>query len=315
MASRNNQKSIDVVYVLGTGSNWRNNELRFSLRALDKNLKGIRKIWIVGEKPEFLKNVNIIQHPDEFGPGHADQNIIRKVLRICQEKTLSENFLFINDDHLIMKPMTASELPPYYKLDLATCKDEYFQDNAWKGVLFRTRAILKKMGYSTLHFDCHVPIVFNKKMFPEVISRFPYEKDTGFTMKSLYGNVVHPDGIRLKGEKVTVFRPYVLPDIREIVKNRSFIAFNDDGLKPALKTWLYTNFPQPSKYEKTAAAGDPFFEIIAWVSSNQRDYAAGCRLFDKYGKSKKVKKYLSKKESDTRYQKLEHKLRELLNYY
>lgn len=184
---------IDVVYVLGIGSNWRNNEIRFSLRSIAKNLKGIHKVWIVGEKPEFIKNIKHIQHPDELGINNADGNIIRKVLRVCQEPTLTENFLFINDDHLIMKPMVASEIPPYRKMDMVTMKDDYFQDSSWKGRLFRTKNILLKRGYPAFHFDCHVPIVLNKKLFPEVISKFDYDRDTGYTMKSLYGNLIHPD--------------------------------------------------------------------------------------------------------------------------
>ena len=37
---------IDVVYVLGTGSKWHNNEIRFSLRALEKNLRDYRHIYV-----------------------------------------------------------------------------------------------------------------------------------------------------------------------------------------------------------------------------------------------------------------------------
>lgn len=313
MANQNN-KSIDVVYVLGKGSNWRNNELRFSLRALERNLKGIRKIWIVGEKPEFIKNITHIPYPDELGNNNADGNIIRKVLRVCQESALTENFLFINDDHLIIKQIIASEIPPYHKENLALLPDEYFHDNSWRGRLWRTKNILLKKGYPAFHFDCHVPIVFNKKIFPEVISKFDYEKDTGFTIKSLYGNVIYPDGPMLKGEKVVIFKPYVFSDIKERVKNRTFIAFNDDGLKIALKQWLYTQFTKPSKYEKPSEI-DPFFEIMKWVSSEEKSFNAGCHLFDKYGKSKKTKRFLSKGESIARYLKLEHKIRELLNYY
>jgi hypothetical protein len=154
--------------------------------------------------------------------------------------------------------------------------------------------------------------VFNKKLFPEVMSKFDYEKDTGYTIKSLYGNVIHPDGPELKGQKAIIFKPYILPDIKEKVRNRAFIAFNDEGLKVPFKQWLYSQFPNPSKYEKQS---DSFFEIIKWVNSEEKNFNEGCRLFDKYGKSKKTKKFLSKGESKVRYLKLEHKLRELLNYY
>jgi hypothetical protein len=306
--------SIDVVYVLGKGSNWRNNELRFSLRSLEKNLQGIRKIWIVGEKPDFVKNVNHIPFPDEL-INNADGNIIRKVLRVCQEKTLTDKFLFINDDHIIFKPVLASDIPPYHKGSLESFDKKFFEANFWRGRLFRTKNILQQKGYPDLHFDCHVPIVFDKNRFPQVINEFDFEKNTGYTMKSLYGNVVHPDGPGLRGEKVVIFRPYTLSDINDKVKGRTFIAFNDDGLRPPMKTWLYCNFPEPSKYEKATGPQDPFFDIVAWTLSGDKNFAAGCQVYDKFGKARKVKKYLSKGESAARYMKLEHKIRELLNYY
>jgi hypothetical protein len=306
-------KQIDVVYVLGKGSIWHNNELRFSLRSLDKNLKGFRKIFVVGEKPGWMKNVIHIDYPDEL-VNNADGNIIRKILRVCQEKTLSENFLFINDDHLVIKPVEAAEIPPYHKGDMTTFPPAHFTVNFWRGRLYRTKNILLERGYKALHFDCHCPIVINKKKFPEVMGMFNYEKNIGYTMKSLYGNVVHPDAPEMKGEKVVIFRPYILKDIEDRVKDAVFVAFNDDGLKASLKNWLYMNFGEASKYEKTGIAIEPFFEIMEWLDSAEKDFEKGCELYDKYGKAKKAKKYFSKGESIARYQKLEHKIRELLNY-
>ena len=89
------QKQIDVVYVLGTGSNWDNNEIRFSLRSLAKNLKGMGRVFVVGERPAFLQNVIHIPAKDEFNPNvNADGNIILKVLaritsyNVCYTKLL-----------------------------------------------------------------------------------------------------------------------------------------------------------------------------------------------------------------------------------
>ena len=84
----------------------------------------------------------------------------------------------------------------------------------------------------------------NKKKFPEVVAQFDYQNSTGCTMKSLYGNVVHGNSDpHLNGEKVTIFRPMTLEQVKERVANRQFIAFNDDGLRPGLKHWLMENFP------------------------------------------------------------------------
>jgi hypothetical protein len=304
--------ATDVVYVLGSGSNWKNNEIRFSLRSLEKNLMEFRKIWVVGEKPEFLKNVHFVPHPDEL-LNNADGNIIKKVLRICQEKSLTNNFLFINDDHLVLKPIIAVEIKPYHKGDLQSFTKEFFELNFWRGRLFRTKNILLQKGFSTFHFDCHIPMVINKHKFPQVISQFDFERNIGYTMKSLYGNVMYPDAPLMNGEKVTLFRPYTIKDLKIRTSNALFASFNDDGLTPMLKEWLLETFADPSKFEDEKSM-DPSFEIISWLRSEEKDYNVGKMLFDRYGKAKKAKKYFSKSETNARYAKLEHKLKELLNY-
>lgn len=311
--ARKQQSTIDVVYVLGTGSAWKNNEIRFSLRSLAANLKKFGKIWVVGECPEFLKNVKHIPFPDTL-INNADGNIIRKVLRVCQEEDLSEDFLFINDDHLVMRSTVACMIPPYHKGDLTKFSQEYFEKDFWRGRLYRTRNILVKKGLPALHFDCHTPIVMNKKLFPEVISQFDYEKHIGYTMKSLYGNsVYHQEAVKLIGQKTTLFRPMTTSDIRKETEQRQFVSFNDRGLTAALKQWLVETFPKASPYEEPSSA-DPFLEIVTWLKSPEKDYTAGVVLFEKYGKSNKVKKYLSKSRTVARDLKLEHKIRELLNY-
>ena len=154
----------------------------------------------------------------------------------------------------------------------------------------------------------------NKKLFPEVISQFDYEKHIGYTMKSLYGNsVYHQEAVKLIGQKTTLFRPMTTSDIRKETEQRQFVSFNDRGLTAALKQWLVETFPKASPYEEPSSA-DPFLEIVTWLKSPEKDYTAGVVLFEKYGKSNKVKKYLSKSRTVARDLKLEHKIRELLNY-
>jgi len=99
-------KPLDIVYVLGTGSNWSDNETRFSIRSIFKNLTDVGHIFIVGEKPDGLVNFTHIDHPDEFPSTNADGNIIRKVLRACLDPRVSEKFLFMNDDHIILRPFS-----------------------------------------------------------------------------------------------------------------------------------------------------------------------------------------------------------------
>jgi hypothetical protein len=304
---------IDIVYPLGSGSIWQNNELRFSLRALEKNLKGYRNIYVVGVKPPWIKNVIHIPFPDQL-VNNADGNITRKVLRVCQEADLSDDFLFINDDHFILKPIEASQIPPYHKGDLNNFPKGYFEQSFWRGRLWRTKNVLQEKGYPTLHFDAHVPIIFNKHRYPEVMSRFDFEKNIGFTMKSLYGNVVYGTGApRLQGEKVTVFKIMPYEGVKRICKNRQFAAVNNAGLKTGFKRWLYEELPLASIFETDVDTREGFFEVATWIESNH-NYEQGIRIFEKYGKSRKVKKFLTRDASTARRMKLEHSMKELLNY-
>jgi hypothetical protein len=235
------------------------------------------------------------------------------VLRVCQELDLSEKFLFINDDHIIMKPTIASGIPPYHKGDLKAKPKSYFQETFWRGRLFRTMNVLKEKGLPTLHFDCHVPMVINKTLFPEAIRRFDFEKNIGYTMKSMYGNVVHGlNAPKLDGEKVTLFKKLNTPSqISRRVAGAQFVAFNDEGLNGLVKMWLYRSFPDPSSFE--VSCNEPFIAVINWLNSDQ-DYAQGIGLYETYGKSKRIKKFLKKQPSTARRMKMVHLMTELLNY-
>jgi hypothetical protein len=273
--------TTDVVYVLGTGSRWNDNEIRFSLRSLEKNLKEFRNIYVVGECPEFLQNVIHVPAVDIFEPAiNADGNIITKVLAACECEGLSDDFLFINDDHLVLQPVAAADVPALHKGDMTTFSPDYWKLNYWRDRLKRTMQVLKEHYYTTLHFDCHTPIVFNKHIFPEIMRRFNYSDGIGYTMKSLYGNVMYSDGEFLTDQKKKIFKNYRLDEIRRMLSAPMFMSFNDQGLNQALKWWLIDNFPGRSRYEKNEP-DDKVFDLYKWMA-NGKPWNEGKRIFNRY---------------------------------
>jgi hypothetical protein len=301
-------KPIDIVYPLGDGSPWRNNEIRFSLRSLEKNLKGVGKIWVIGQKPSFLQNVNHIPYSDELVK-NADGNIIRKILRACQEEELSEDFLLINDDHIILQPMIASEIPAYTKGDLKRFPQAFFKSTFWRSRLERTKDILIEKDLPTIDFDVHTPMVMNKQKAIEAYSQFDFDNDIGYTYKSLYGNVVLGEGPELNDEKQRIFKFHFYEDLAKRMKSAQFLAFNDNGLNPDLKILLVDLFPDKSIYENDEE--EPLFEIVKWLKSD-KDFEEGTQLYRKYGRSRKALRYFAKGKTNSRVMKLEHKIRELL---
>jgi hypothetical protein len=282
-------EKTDVVYVLGSGSNWQNNEIRFSLRSIVENLKGLGNVYVIGEKPDWMQNVIHIMWPDEFGPGNADGNIIRKVLRACKEESLSEQFLFINDDHLILKPIEASEVPYIHKGDMNTFPEIYFKRDYWRTRLKRTRDVLNFKELPCLHYDCHVPILFDKNVFPEVMSQFDYGIKPGYTMKSLYANSVSNDidPVLLDGQKMTVFKHFNKEELNKRLEHCTFMSFNDAGLNLELKLWLIERFGSQSSFEKNDYS-DMYFDISKALKTPE-DMDLIRDTFLKHGREKNLK--------------------------
>ncbi|NQU87033.1 MAG: hypothetical protein HQ541_14855 [Mariniphaga sp.] len=302
---------IDVVYVLGNGSKWDNNEIRFSLRSIEKNLLYFRNVYIVGSLPTFLTNVIHVPAKDIFDPNvNTDGNIITKVLEACKQEGLSKKFLFINDDHLVLKPIEARKIPPYHKGNMVEFPDRYWKLNYWRKRLQLTKEILLEKKHTTFHFDCHTPVVFDKKVFPIIFKRFNYKENIGYTMKSIYGNVVFRTGKLLSGQKKTIFRNYSLKQINIRLKDSLLMSFNDQGLNSALKYWLIRNFPDKSKYEKDIPS-ELIFDIYNWNLSGE-NYQDGVGIFAKYFKHKNLIKMFRENENDFLRVKLNYKLNQIL---
>jgi hypothetical protein len=303
-------KPFDIVYVIGTGSNWRNNELRFSLRSIAKNLSNVGKVFIVGERPDFLKNIIHIPAADIFDPAvNADGNIITKVLAACNDKRLNETFLFINDDHLVIKPMNIADVPPFHKDLMDTFPDEYWNFNYWRKRLQLTKDVLLAKNLPCFNFDCHTPILMNKEKFKTIVSGFDYKTGTGLTIKSIYGNsVLANEGVYLTDQKKTIFRHYKLQEIRERVVPAQFISFNDQGLNDSLKWWLIEEFPDKCKYESTEPE-DKIFDIFFWMK-NGMPYQEGVVIFKKYFNHKNLIEMFENRETESLKTKLRYKIQQ-----
>ena len=199
-------KVIDLVYVLGTGSVWKNNELRFSLRSVAKNMAGVGNIWIIGENPGFLSpEIRHIYYPDELGKDNADGNMARKILRACKEPDLSEDFVFMNDDFIINKPLIAAEIPCLHKGDMKNRPPEFWTKEKYRKRLRRTFDVLTANKYPTIQYDYHAPMIMSKTLFPACMENFDYAHDIGYTFRSLYGNYCRIPASPLGMYKKTVY--------------------------------------------------------------------------------------------------------------
>ncbi|MBQ5901570.1 MAG: hypothetical protein IIW86_06885 [Clostridia bacterium] len=140
---------MDVLYYIGSGSNRNNMELRYSLRALDKFGHNIDRVFIVGNKPAFLRNVEYLWVEDKY---EWWRNAFEKT-KAAIKAGISDEFLLMNDDFFMLEDFDAEKYPFFYRGQLPETSTRQYTD-----VLLNTRKILKAEGKPTKHFGVHCPM-------------------------------------------------------------------------------------------------------------------------------------------------------------
>jgi hypothetical protein len=239
---------MDVVYILGTGSKWSNNELRYSLRSLEKHLHGYHDIYVVGENPTFLKGVTHIPFPDN-STYNKQKNIYEKVLRACNESSISENFLFFNDDFFLLKTLDAYDTPFYHRGCLGPAVDARKAGDTYRTSLDNTYKALSKRGLPTLHYDIHLPIIYNKTLFKEYVPLFDWTKPYGYVVKSAYSNSIGVENGAYDPD-CKIMRPHTRDQILNRVKDRCCFSIGDAGINHDMKKYLKELYPKPCRWEQ-----------------------------------------------------------------
>ena len=178
----------DALYILGRGSKHDNMELRLSLRTLEANGKNIDRVFIVGNKPDWVQDVIHIPAEDTY---QKAQNHAYKVIVACY-RGISDNFLLMNDDFFMLEPFDVDKYPYYVRGEL----EEYKEPSFYQETLNKTRDYLIAKGIEhPMAFNVHCPIIYNKKSFltfEELFHDVKFET-IGYSWRTLYGNTFVKD--------------------------------------------------------------------------------------------------------------------------
>ena len=227
---------ISVVYIVGTGSRWNNNELRYSLRSIEKHLSGLEHVWIIGHKPEFITRVCHIPAGDPYDV--SDKNILHKLKIACETKDITDDFLLFHDDHYLIQDFEAIEFPNYYEGTVSQMAHIRGSDS-YGSRCRNTLEILKKSSLPEKYFDVHYPILINKAKFTEYVTdKVDPNSKNGYIIKSLYANAMKLEGTEIPDCKSGYTPTQKLP------------CFSTQArVSGAVYRFLDENFPIKSKYE------------------------------------------------------------------
>lgn len=238
---------IDLVYILGSGSRWHDNELRYSLRSVERYLPEAR-ILIFGERPEWLTGVIHVSMRDSYPNKLA--NARSKYKAIATSPIVASDFVLMNDDFFFLKPV---EEIKYYSR--GKMKDLIARHPTQGGYYFRslqdTRNKLVGMGLEEPDdFEIHSPIIFNKEKLLTTMGIMGEEK--AYSLRSCYGNLNN-----IEPEETIDFKAANLTELAfQIKRDAEYLSISDALVAaPEFREWIERKFHKPSKYELDKGAG------------------------------------------------------------
>lgn len=236
----------DLVYILGAGSRWQDNEIRYSLRSMVKNMKDIGQVFVVGKCPDFLQNV--IHIPAENTGNSKEHSIAIKIGIACRDERVSENFLMCNDDHFIMKGYSACEFPYYFDNHLSELYVKSDKQSAYGHAIKDTIIHLTQAGFNTVNFDTHCPIIYNKGKFLNSM-KCNWINLGGYLLKSMYCNKMYK-GLKLQIADIKIEGHYPAFRYEEMIQRRPWFSTGSRLNYDEFEIMMAKYFPDKSIYEK-----------------------------------------------------------------
>ena len=232
---------MDIVYLVKDSPT--NEELTYSMRSL-VNIPH-DKAFLVGGCPGNIDRNKVIYIPTLQGPNKY-KNTTLGLKTVCEDSRLSEDFILMNDDFFILKPIQ----DPVSELNLCrgTISDVLAEIRSRIGVdtyytisMAQTEVFLQDFGYNRpLSYELHIPMAMNKKTFLGLFLLNYIGSIQYGNYRSIYGNLYLKDSRVVKDVKI--YRDYV-PE-----RNETFLSTEDNSW-PLIRPEVEALFPGKSPYE------------------------------------------------------------------
>ena len=176
-------KKHDIVYFVKATS--KNEELRYSLRSVEKNWPYFR-VWFCGGCPDDITPDKMMKLKQQGL--NKWEKVRNSIIAVCKNDEITEDFWLFNDDFFVMKKRKKDFEPQYNGLIadyIERIKKKYHGSHSEYTIrLLKTIETLEKANYESLNYEVHKPMLINRKKALEVLEKFPGVG--GF--RSLYGN-------------------------------------------------------------------------------------------------------------------------------
>jgi hypothetical protein len=250
------ERSLDIVYPhVEKFAQWE--ELKFSLRSVEKNLRGIDfNIFVVGDLPDWASD-RVIHIPCEYTGKTPRIDILYKhaAVRECQE--VDEEYIWMNDDIYFVNPVQYADLClPVASGNLTSDIRRMPRQTVWGRDNEATLELLRGEKLPTFNYGVHVPHQYEKQKVAQLVEKYGMMQRP-IVLEQIYYNYWFRD-----------FRPYLAnldmgnniafsinrqnpsaTALRAQLQVKKFMNNSEAGMGNLVKETLKRLFSEPSVFE------------------------------------------------------------------
>jgi len=263
LKKQNTQPPVDKLHVVIPYINGPHDgiELRYALRSIEKNLKSDVVVILVGEKPEWAKNIRHIQSPRVDGMDYMSyMDVCNKIKTVCELKDIGHAFIYMYDDTFFMNPTDPKEIRTFRAMEnMADVKKWFATTTAskkWCSLLEKTLKELISKKLPIYNYETHCPRFFEVPKLRNLIARYHPEVDP-WMITTLYYNTFYP---QVKPQLIApygadwrlgVYKTFTKAELLKKIKGRKILNLGKDIINdPEVRSFMDHLFPDKSKYEK-----------------------------------------------------------------
>ncbi len=233
---------MDIVYVVREGE--KNENLRYSLRSL-KNIPH-DDVYIIGHKPEWVKNVKYINRMQRVR--NKFQNISRNMWLATKTTSISDDFIYMDDDYFIMREI--DDIFPAHRGDIQLMINFNEQQGSRiyvKGYTDTRDRLLALDITRPMSYELHIPMIFNKEKLRHILELDNEHAINAeiFHVRSFYGNYYHIGGQHMNDVKIK----HTYQNRLDWVMGKRYLYCAGDAPTGFLLQHLKELFPEKSQYE------------------------------------------------------------------
>lgn len=252
---------MDVVIPLIKDTYWGDESIRYTLRSIEENYKDCGKVIIIGHRPSWLDTDKVVwikhdnQHLKDKIRNFRAYDISCKLSIVVDIREISNPFLYTYDDVCFLKPVHDDEFFQPLAYSERVNPNGSANTAKWRRLLMNTLEMCRKEGYTTYHYETHLPRAFEKRNLKELIEDFNLKRNP-YLFSSLYYNKYFGGVPKFLTRDMPSYKASFLHRINEphivdaLIKGRTFLNYDDQGLTPLLQEKIKSFYPKKSSYER-----------------------------------------------------------------